>query len=52
MTKKIKKKMIKKECGFQKELNIAIQEYADLYCEGVFTLAVRQLARKGLAVKL
>jgi len=40
--------MIKKECRFQKELNKAIQQYADLFCEGNFNLAVRQLCKKGL----
>ena len=41
-------KMIKKEVRFQEALNIAIQEYADLFCEGNFNLAVRQLIKKGL----
>ena len=40
--------MIKKEVRFQEALNIAIQEYADLFCEGNFNLAVRQLIKKGL----
>lgn len=26
----------------------AIQEYADLFCEGNFNMAVRQLTKKGL----
>lgn len=41
--------MIKKECRFQDELNEAIQEFADLFCEGNFNLAVRQLCKKGLS---
>ena len=28
----------------------AIQEYADLFCEGNFSMAVRQLIKKGLSV--
>ena len=31
-----------------KDTTKAIQEYADLYCEGNFGLAVRQLVIKGL----
>ena len=31
-----------------KGMNKAIQEYADLFCEGNFSLAVRQLIGKGL----
>lgn len=31
-----------------KDLSIAIQEYADLYCEGNFSMAVRQLIKEGL----
>jgi hypothetical protein len=30
------------------ELERAIQEYADLYCDGNFSMAFRQLAQKGL----
>ena len=33
------------------ELAKAIQEYADLYCEGNFSMAFRQLAKKGLDKK-
>lgn len=40
--------MIKKECRFQEELNEAIQQYADSFCEGNFNMAVRQLCNKGL----
>lgn len=40
--------MIKKEIRFQPELNKAIQEHADLFCEGVFVRAVRELTRAGL----
>ncbi len=32
-----------------KGLDKAIQEYADLFCEGNFSLAVRQLINKGLS---
>ena len=32
-----------------KNMDRAIQEYADLFCEGNFSLAVRQLIAKGLA---
>ena len=32
-----------------KGMEKAIQEYADLFCEGNFGLAVRQLAKKGLS---
>ena len=32
-----------------KSMDRAIQEYADLFCEGNFSLAVRQLIAKGLA---
>lgn len=42
-------KMIKVECGFPPALREAIQEYADLFCDGNFRLAVRQLSRIGLA---
>lgn len=42
-------KMIKVECGFPVDLKKAIQEYADLFCEGNFRLAIRQLSRIGLA---
>ncbi len=39
----------KKEINFKEaELMKAIQEYADLYCEGNFNMAVRQLCAKGL----
>ncbi len=31
-----------------KDLDVAIQEYADLYCDGNFSQAVRQLCKKGL----
>lgn len=31
-----------------KNMTKAIQEYADLYCEGNFSLAVRQLIAKGI----
>ena len=31
-----------------KGMNKAIQEYADLYCEGNFSLAVRKLVQAGL----
>ena len=31
-----------------KDMDKAIQEYADLFCEGNFSLAVRQLISKGL----
>tara|TARA_R110000851_G_scaffold171307_1_gene317598 strand:+ start:178 stop:300 length:123 start_codon:yes stop_codon:yes gene_type:complete len=31
-----------------KEMQLSIQEYADLFCEGNFSLAVRQLIAKGL----
>lgn len=31
-----------------KDMGKAIQEYADLYCEGNFSLAVRQLVKRGL----
>jgi len=31
-----------------KGMDVAIQEYADLFCEGNFSLAVRQLIGKGL----
>jgi hypothetical protein len=31
-----------------KDLDKSIQEYADLFCEGNFSLAVRQLIKKGL----
>ena len=31
-----------------KDLDKAIQEYADLFCEGNFSMAVRQLISKGL----
>ena len=41
--------MIKKEIGFTVELKIAIQEYADINCDGNFNMAVRQLIRSGLA---
>lgn len=30
------------------DLDRAIQEYADLYCDGNFSMAFRQLAQKGL----
>ena len=33
-----------------KNMQEAIQEYADLFCEGNFSLAVRQLINKGLKV--
>ena len=32
-----------------KDMVEAIQEYADLFCEGNFNMAVRQLIKKGLA---
>ena len=35
-----------------KGLEKAIQEYADLFCEGNFNLAVRQLTKKGIDAKL
>ena len=41
-------KLKKKEVGFQAPLLKAIQEYADLFCEGNFNLAVRKLTRVGL----
>jgi hypothetical protein len=31
-----------------KDMDKAIQEYADLFCEGNFSMAVRQLIKKGL----
>ena len=31
-----------------KDMNKAIQEYADLYCEGNFSMAVRKLVQVGL----
>lgn len=31
-----------------KDMAEAIQEYADLFCEGNFNMAVRQLTKKGL----
>ena len=31
------------------DLDKSIQEYADLFCEGDFSLAVRQLIKKGLS---
>ena len=31
-----------------KELSQAIQDYADEYCEGNFSMAVRKLVRKAL----
>ena len=33
-----------------KEIDKAVQEYADLFCEGNFSMAVRQLIIKGLNV--
>ena len=33
-----------------KGMELAIQEYADLFCEGNFSMAVRQLISKGLKV--
>jgi len=38
----------KKEINFGDDLVLAIQAYADVYCEGNFNLAVRQLTRSGL----
>jgi hypothetical protein len=43
---------MKKNIDFSNELLKAIQEYADLYCRGNFTVAVNQLSRKGLSVKV
>lgn len=40
--------MIRKEIKFPNELVKSIQDYADLFCEGNFNMAVRQLAKKGL----
>ena len=34
----------------EQAVKIAIQEYADLFCEGNFSMAVRQLIKKGLSV--
>lgn len=31
-----------------KGMELAIQEYADLFCEGNFSMAVRQLVAKGI----
>ena len=31
-----------------KDLDVAIQEYADLYCDGNFSQAVRQLTKRAL----
>jgi hypothetical protein len=31
-----------------KEMEKQIQDYADLFCEGNFNMAVRQLTKKGL----
>jgi len=31
------------------DMDKAIQEYADLFCEGNFSMAVRQLIKKGLS---
>tara|TARA_R110000751_G_scaffold73408_1_gene148432 strand:+ start:14390 stop:14542 length:153 start_codon:yes stop_codon:yes gene_type:complete len=41
------RKGMKKLIDF-KGMEKAIQEYADLFCEGNFGLAVRQLAKRGL----
>ena len=42
------RKAMKKNIDFSDELLNAIQEYADLYCRGNFTLAVEHLTKKGL----
>ena len=39
---------MKKVIDFDKDLQKTIQEYADLFCEGNFNMAVRQLTKKGL----
>jgi hypothetical protein len=39
---------MKKLIEFNK-MDKAIQEYADLFCEGNFSMAVRQLIKKGLS---
>lgn len=39
---------MKKVIDFGDDLQKAIQEYADLFCEGNFNMAVRQLTKKGL----
>jgi len=40
---------MKKVIDFDKDLQKAIQGYADLFCEGNFNMAVRQLTKKGLS---
>lgn len=42
--------VIRKEIKFDDNLAKSIQEYADLFYEGNFNMAVRQLAFKGLKV--
>lgn len=39
---------MKKVIDFDKDLQKAIQDYADLFCEGNFNMAVRQLTKKGI----
>ncbi len=39
---------MKKVIDFDKGLQKRIQDYADLFCEGNFNMAVRQLTKKGL----
>ena len=39
---------MKKVIDFDKDLQKAIQDYADLFCEGNFNMAVRQLTKSGL----
>ena len=40
--------MARREIRISEEFEKAIQEYADLYCDGNFSMALRQLAKKGL----
>ena len=40
---------MKKVIDFDGDLQKSIQEYADLFCEGNFNMAVRQLTKKGLS---
>lgn len=40
--------MIRKEIKFNEDLQKSIQEHADLFYDGNFNMAVRQLVKKGL----
>ena len=41
---------MKKKISLDMDVNVikGIQEYADLFCEGNFSMAVRQIIKKGL----